>query len=115
VEGFRGLEVYRRAVALADKLYPAAVGWPPFDRWTTGVQMVRAADSIGANIAEGDGRFGSADQKALALHCPRFRVRARALAREAETRNLNVPPDPIREAGEIARMLNGLIRRMPQH
>jgi four helix bundle protein len=30
--------------------------WSSFDRWTVGQQMVRSADSIGANIAEAAGR-----------------------------------------------------------
>jgi four helix bundle protein len=37
--------------------------WPHFERDTIGKQLVRAADSIGANIAEGFGRGNGPDQK----------------------------------------------------
>src|SRR5207253_734625 len=39
------------------------VGWTQFARDTVGKQMVRAADSIGANIAEGVGRGSFQDNR----------------------------------------------------
>jgi len=54
--GFEGLAVYREAAALSDDIDSAVSEWESFARWTVGVQIVRAADSIGANIAEGYGR-----------------------------------------------------------
>ena len=56
------LEVYRMAERAADRIYELLRSWPPFDKNTTGEQLVRAADSIGANIAEGYGRFHFGDQ-----------------------------------------------------
>jgi hypothetical protein len=43
---FEDLVVYRRAVALADEMRDAVVGWESVDVWTCGVQAIRAADSI---------------------------------------------------------------------
>ena len=37
--------------------------WNWFRRQTIGKQIVEAADSIGANIAEGVGRYGTQDNK----------------------------------------------------
>ena len=53
---FEKLHVYRLAEALADGIWAVVLGWNYFARDTVGKQMVRAADSIGANIAEGTGR-----------------------------------------------------------
>jgi len=39
------------------------VSWNNFDKDTYGKQLVRAADSIGANIAEGSGRGTPKDNK----------------------------------------------------
>lgn len=53
---FEKLRVYRLSEKLADELWKTVVGWSHFDRDTVGKQLVRAGDSIGANIAEGAGR-----------------------------------------------------------
>lgn len=49
--------LYVRAELVADGVWESVAGWPEFARDTVGRQLVRAADSIGANIAEGGGRF----------------------------------------------------------
>ena len=54
--GFEKLEVYQLAEELADAIWQSARRWSAFDRDTLGKQIVRAADSIGANLAEGYGR-----------------------------------------------------------
>lgn len=53
---FERLKVYRLAEQLADEIWSVAVAWDFFAKDTLGKQLVRAADSIGANIAEGMGR-----------------------------------------------------------
>lgn len=60
---FENLRIYQLAEALADKIWEIVVEWNSFARDTVGGQLVRAADSIGANIAEGVGRWGIQDQK----------------------------------------------------
>lgn len=53
---FENLHVYRLAEEVADTIWGIASEWKPFARDTVGKQLVRAANSVGANIAEGDGR-----------------------------------------------------------
>jgi len=53
---FESLHVYRLSEEIADTVWDVATTWNQFARDTVGKQLVRAADSIGANIAEGDGR-----------------------------------------------------------
>ena len=53
---FQNLRVYRLSEQLADRIWDLVHGWQPFAKDTVGKQVVRAADSIGANIAEGVGR-----------------------------------------------------------
>ena len=107
--GFDNLVVYRRAVALANELREAVLSWQSVDLWTAGVQAIRAADSIGAHIAEAMGRLTNRDQS-------RVLFIARGSANElehwlsvAESRGLQVPDDGRQRAREIGRMLNGLI------
>ena len=54
--GFEHLDVYRLSEDLADSIWDIVIRWDDFAKQTVGGQVVRAADSIGANIAEGTGR-----------------------------------------------------------
>ena len=51
------LRVLREAEAVADAVWREVVRWETFPRQVVGEQLARAADSIGANIAEAFGRF----------------------------------------------------------
>ena len=53
---FENLRVYQLAERLADAIWDIVSEWRSFAKDTVGKQVVRAADSIGANIAEGTGR-----------------------------------------------------------
>lgn len=53
---FEELRVYQLAEALADEVWELVATWDSFAKSTVGEQLVTAADSIGANIAEGTGR-----------------------------------------------------------
>jgi four helix bundle protein len=64
---FEDLLAHRLAVELADDLRESVSTWPAIDQWTLGVQMIRAADSVGANIAEAVGRGSFVDQRRLVL------------------------------------------------
>jgi four helix bundle protein len=103
------LVVYGRAAALSDELREAVRAWDSVDLWTSGVQAIRAADSVGANIAEAMGRISNADQSRL-LYIARGSVNELEhwLAR-AHARRLPCPRDSHARAREIGRMLNGLI------
>jgi four helix bundle protein len=57
------LRVYELAEKLADEIWSVVLKWEYFPRDTIGKQLVRAADSIGANIAEGVGRGSFQDNR----------------------------------------------------
>jgi four helix bundle protein len=60
---FENLKVYQLAEQLADEVWDVVMEWDHFARNTVGGQVVRAADSIGANIAEGSGRGSFQDNR----------------------------------------------------
>lgn len=51
------LEVLQLAEEIADGIWQFVSTWNSFAKKTVGMQMVRSADSIGANIAEAYGRY----------------------------------------------------------
>lgn len=107
---YKDLVAYRRAVALADYLHAAVAGWPRDFRWTIGRQLLRAVESVGANIAEGAGRWHPKDK----MH---FFVIARGSLNETEhwitrARTLGLlDKSAIQQVREVARPLNGLIKK----
>jgi four helix bundle protein len=54
--GFEELDVYRLSEKLADHVWDLVKVWDAFAKFALGSQLVRAADSVGSNIAEGSGR-----------------------------------------------------------
>ena len=60
---FETLHVYRLSEDLADKIWNIVLKWNWFAKNTVGMQIVKAADSVGANIAEGSGRGSNPEFK----------------------------------------------------
>jgi four helix bundle protein len=109
---FRELVAYRLAAELGDQLARDVAAWESFERWSTGIQLVRSVDSIGANIAEALGRWHTKDRRHLLIVARGslyetehwlIRAEARGLMREGTAAALD----------EVARALNGLIKRAP--
>ncbi len=60
---FQDLDVYQLAEGLADAVWDIVLKWDALARDTVGKQLIRSADSIGANIAEGSGRGSPGDTR----------------------------------------------------
>lgn len=65
--GFEELRVYQLAEELADEIWKIVRHWDLLARDTIGKQIIRSADSIGANIAEGSGRGTYQDNRRFVL------------------------------------------------
>jgi four helix bundle protein len=92
VKSFEELRVYQQSEELADTIWDIVLAWDALPKDTVGKQMIRAADSIGANIAEGHGRGSYADNRRFvrisrgSLYETRHWLR-RAYRRELLTKN----------------------------
>lgn len=64
---FEKLQVYQLSEKLADRVWHIVITWDSFAKETVGKQIVRAADSIGANISEGSGRGSLPDNRRFVL------------------------------------------------
>ncbi len=82
------LEVYQLSESLADVVWDVCIQWEWFAKDTTGKQLVRAADSIGANIAEGYGRFTFKENIHFCHYARGSFMETRHFLRRAKKRNL---------------------------
>ena len=107
---FRDVDAYARAADLADDLHATVASWPSFELWTTGVQLIRAVDSIGANIAEALGRWHEADRRRLLIIARGSLYETEHWLLTGEHRKL-LKPGTHKRVDDVARPLNGLIKR----
>jgi len=63
---FENLRVYQLAEEIGDRAWEMVVKWNRLSQDTVGKQLINAADSIGANIAEGAGRGSYAENRRFA-------------------------------------------------
>ena len=110
---FEKLEIYQLAEKLADEIWNIVDKWEHFEKDTVGKQIVRSADSIGANIAEGNGRYSYKDNQRFVRIAKGSLNETRHWLRRAYTRNLlteeqikNLKPT----IEELTFKLNGYLR-----
>ena len=63
---FENLRVYQLAEEIANLAWKVVGGWEHLVQQTVGIQFIKSADSMGANIAEGSGRGSPAEKKRFA-------------------------------------------------
>ena len=88
VVGFERLRVYGLSEVLADEIWDIVLKWKGLPRDTVGRQIVRSADSIGANIAEGTGRGSFPDNRRFVRIARGSLYETRHWLRRAFRRNL---------------------------
>jgi four helix bundle protein len=85
---FENLVVYQLSEKLSDEIWAVVGGWDYFSKDTVGKQLVRSADSIGANIAEGTGRGSFQDNRRFVRNARGSLNETRHWLRRAHRRNL---------------------------
>ena len=112
------LRVYAMAEDLSDLVWDVVRGWQPFAKHTVGTQLVRAADSVGANIAEGYGRAASADHQRFVRMAWGSLYETRHFLRRADRRGLltkEQKPALRRLFHELPPALNAYLRSLGSH
>jgi len=57
------LKVYQESMELGEEVWNLVIKWDNFTKDTMGKQLVKAADSIAANLSEGFGRYHFREKK----------------------------------------------------
>ncbi len=87
-KGFESLRVYQLQEKLSDLVWKIARGWDQLSKDTVGRQLIRSADSIGANIAEGTGRGSFQDNRRFVRNARGSFYETRHWLRRAHRRRL---------------------------
>jgi four helix bundle protein len=106
---FEDLRILKATEESADKIWKQIVQWDEFARDVVGKQMARAADSLGANIAESFGRFNFGEKLQFLYYARGSLFETKYWLNRARTRNLMSHPDVdeyISRLTEIAKQLN---------
>jgi four helix bundle protein len=82
------LEIYKLAESFSDEIWAIVIKWDYFLKGTLGKQLVRAADSISANIAEGFGRFHYKENKNFCYFSRGSVIETKSWLTKAKNRNL---------------------------
>ncbi len=82
------LEIYNNAENISDEIWEIVIHWDYFLKDTIGKQLVRAADSISANIAEGYGRYFYKESKQFYFYSRGSIQETKAWLSKCQRRNL---------------------------
>jgi four helix bundle protein len=85
------LEVYTLSEQFGDEIWFMVIEWEYFAKDTLGKQLIRSADSIGANIAEGFGRYHYKENKNFCYFSRGSLIETKGWLKKAKTRNLITP------------------------
>ena len=109
---FQNLRVYKAAEHLADTVWDIVVEWNAFAKETVGRQLVRSADSVGANIAEGTGRGTFKDNRRFVQYARGSLYETKFHLRRAQSRRLLHPEQTeilMLQMEELPPMLNAYL------
>ncbi len=106
---FENLRILQVAEAIADAIWKQVTQWDEFARDVVGKQIARAADSVGANIAESFGRFNFGEKLQFLYYSRGSLFEAKYWTNRAQVRGLMTPTEAQAYASqltELARQLN---------
>ena len=82
------LQVYQLAMDIGEKVWKFVRSWDYFSKDTVGKQLLRAADSIAANLSEGYGRFFYKENRQFCYYSRGSLQETKTWIRKSRNRNL---------------------------
>ena len=112
------LKANQTAMEIGKMIYNIAGEWGYFDKKTMGTQIVRAADSVAANISEGYGRYSYKEEKMFFFYARGSAHETRTWLHKARSRNLITQDQSsqlLQKTDYCIALLNGLIKATGTH
>ena len=112
---YQDLLVWQKAMDLTVAIYEATKEWPSAERFSLVDQIRRAAVSVPANVAEGDGRTGPREflhHCSIAYGSMNEVETYLVLALRLQYMDQSTTTDLLNHSNEVGRMLHGLMRRL---
>lgn len=107
------LKVYNLAMEIGEKVWAIVHKWDYFEKDTVGKQLVRAVDSIAANLSEGFGRYHFKEKKNFGFYSRGSLYETRTWIEKANNRSL-ISESEFQYFKEnvnlIGKLLNGYIK-----
>lgn len=107
------LKVYELAIELGEKVWDIVKKWEYFEKDTVGKQLVRAIDSVAANLSEGYGRCHFKEKKNFSYYSRGSLYESRTWLEKARCRNLIEEEQFIyfkENINKLGKILNGYIK-----
>jgi len=107
------LKIYTISLDLANEIWKIVTNWDYFAKSTIGKQLVRAADSVPANISEGFGRFHYKEEKQFLYYARGSLSETKTFLSLAKSRNLideRIYHSLISQTDILGRKINSFIK-----
>ena len=107
------LRVYELSMDIAEKIWTIVNKWSYFEKDTIGKQLVRAVDSVAANLSEGFGRYHYKEAKNFSYYSRGSLYETKTWITKAKNRNMINDDDFAvlkKDINLIGRMLNNYIK-----
>ncbi len=97
------LQVYQLSMEIGEKVWKIVIKWDYFAKNTIGKQLVRAVDSVAANLSEGFGRFHYKENKNFCYYSRGSLYETKTWLTKARSRDLITKEDFLLFDSEITK------------
>jgi len=107
------LKVYELSMQLGEKVWKIVIEWNYFEKETIGKQLVRAVDSVAANLSEGFGLYHFKEKKNFSYYSRGSLYETKTWIVKAQNRGLIIEKDFTdfkKDINFIGKMLNNYIK-----
>ncbi len=115
IQGLEDFKTYHKAMVVGEKVWEVVVKWNYFEKDTVGKQLVRAVDSIAANLSEGLGRYHYKEIKNFSYYSRGSLFETKTWLSKANNRKLidsNIYKQLMDELDVIGKMINNYINSL---